>query len=195
MITAPHTVSRPVHGHLAVTIVLVAAMSVATPDLAAQRRGPAQNTTDRSALQLVERALRLGDRLELTPEQRDRLEAIRTGMVERRADHSARRMRLASEVRAGLSEAGAVRGALAAMREESATGRREFRAQYGEIFTDEQKQQLRRLNRQGAWRQRSARGRGPGWNRGRGIRDRGAMDRGRGGDRFRGWRPPGGGGR
>ena len=192
MITARHTVLRPVHGHLAATIVLAAAMSVATPNLAAQRRGPAQNTAHRSALHLVERTLRLGDRLELTQEQRDRLEAMRAGMVERQADHSARRMRLASEVRAGLGEAGTVREALAAMREESGTSRREFRAKYGEIFTDEQKQQLRRLNRQGAWRQRGARGGGPGWNRGRGIRGRGEMDRGRGGDRFRGWRSPGG---
>lgn len=192
MITTPHTVSRPVHRHLAATIVLAAAMAAAAPHLEAQRRGSPHRTADRSALQLVERALRLGDRLELTPEQRDRLEAIRTGMVERQADRSARRMRLASEVRAGLSEAGAVREALAAMREESGTSRREFRAQYAEIFTDEQKQQLRRLVRQGAWRQRSARGRGPGWSRGRGPGGRGAMDRGRGGDRFRGWRPPGG---
>ena len=192
MITAPFTISRPQSRTAAATLGLLAALAVAAPDLTAQRRGPAPRSPDPAALHLVERALRLGDRLELTREQRDQLESIRAGMVEQQADHSARMMALASEVRAGLGESGAVREALAAMREEAGASRQELlRGQYDEIFTDEQKQQLRRLTHQGAWCQRGVAGRGPGWDRGRGIRGRGAMDRGRRGDRFRGWRPPG----
>ena len=195
MINVPCTIPKPMSRTAAATFGLLAAIAVAAPGLAAQPPGPPPRTTAPAALTLVERALRLGERLELTRKQRDRLEAIRAGMVERRADHSARRMRLASEVRAGIREAGTVREELAAMREEAGASRQELRGQYDEIFTDEQKQQLRRLIRKRAWRQRGAPGRGPNWDRGRGMRGRGAMDRGREGDRFRGGRPPGGRGR
>ena len=166
-------------------------MAVATPELSAQRRGSTPRAPDPAALHMVERALRLGDRLDLTQEQRVQLKSIRAGLVEQQAGHSARMMSLASEVRAGISEAGAAREALVAMREEAGPSRKELRGQYDEIFTDEQKQLLRRLNRQGAWRQRGVRGRGPGWDRGRGIRGREEMDRGRRGGRFPGWRSPG----
>ena len=191
MITALFMISKPLARTAAATLGLLATMALAAPDLSAQRRGSAPRATTPGALTLVERALRLGERLELTQAQREQLESIRADMVEQRVAHSARMMRRASEVRAGLSEPGAVREALAAMREEAGANRRELRGKYDEIFTDEQKHQLRRLVRQAAWRQQGARGRGPGWDRGRGIRGRGAMDRGRGGDRFR-RRPPGG---
>jgi len=190
MITAPFAISKPTSKIGAATFGILAAMAVAAPDLSAQRRGSTPRVAAPGALTVVERALRHGDRLELTQAQREQLEAIRAGMVDQRAEHSARMMRLASEVRAGLSEPGAVREALAGMRKKAGASRRELRGKYEEIFTDEQKQQLRRLARQGAWLQRGVRGRGPGWDRGRGIRGRGAMDRGRGGERFRGRRPP-----
>ena len=191
MITAPFAMANPASRTAAATLGLLAAMAIATPELSAQRRGSTPRPPDPAALHMVERALRLGDRLKLTEQQRVQLESIRAGMVEQQAGHSARMMSLASEVRAGISEVGAAREALAAMREEAEASRRELRGKYDEIFTDEQKQQLRRLNHQGAWRQRGVRGRGPGWNRGRGIWGRGEMDRGHRGDRFPGWRSPG----
>lgn len=190
MNTALFTISKPMSGIAAATFGILAAVAVAAPELSAQRRGFAPPAPASGALTVVERALRHGDRLELAQAQREQLEAIRAGMVNQRAEHSARMMRLASEVRAGLSERGAVREALASMREKAGASRRELRGKYDEIFTDEQKQQLRRLARQATWRQRGARRGGPGWDRGRGIRGRGAADRGRGGDRFRGRRPP-----
>lgn len=190
MITELFTISKPPTRTAAATFGLLAATALAAPDLSAQRRGSAPRVATPGALTAVERALRHGDRLELTPAQREQLETIRAGMVDQRAEHSSRMMRLASEVRAGLSEPGAVREAVAAMREKAGASRRDLRGKYDEIFTDEQKLLLRRMARQATWRQRGVRGRGPGWDRGRGIRGRGAVDRGRGGDRFRGRRPP-----
>ena len=190
MITTPFTITKPLARTAAATIGLLATMSLAAPDLSGQRRDSAPRIATTGALTVVERALRHSDRLELTQSQREQLEAIRTGMVDQRAKHSARIMRLTSEMRAGLSEPGAVREAVAAMREKAGASRRELRGKYDEIFTDEQKLLLRRLARQGTWHQRGVRGRGPGWDRGRGIRGRGAVDLGRGGDRFQGRRPP-----
>lgn len=191
MITAPFAISKPTLTTAAATFGLLAALALAAPGLSGQRPSSMPHASAPGALRAVERAMRLGDRLELTQEQREQLEAMRAGIVEQRADLSARIMRLASEVRAGLGEAGAVREALAAVRKEARAGRREFRGRYGEIFTDEQKRQLRRLDRRWAWRQRGARGGGhPGWDRRRGVRGRGAIERGRGGDRFPGRRPP-----
>ena len=191
MITQHPAIPKPPSRTVAATFGLLAAIAIATPGLTAQRRGSAPRSDAPVALTLVERALRLGDRLELTSEQRGRLEAIRTGLVEQRAARSTRMMKLASEVRSGISEAGAVREALAAMREKAGANRRELRGKYDDIFTDEQQQQLRRLTRLGAWRQRGVQGRGPAWDRDRGRRGPGEMDRGRGGGRFRGWWPPG----
>lgn len=190
MITALLTITKPLARTATATFGLLATMALAVPDLSAQRRGSAPRAATPGALTVVERALRHGDRLELTQAQREQLETIRAGMVDQRAEHSANMMRLASEVRAGLSEPGAVREALSAMREKAGTSRRELRGKYDEIFTDEQKQLLRRLARQATWRQRGVRRGGPGWDRGRGIRGHGAVERGRGGDRFRGRRPP-----
>lgn len=191
MITQHPAIQKPLSRTVAATFGLLAAIAIAAPGLTAQRWGSAPRADAPVALTLVERALRHGDRLELTPEQSDQLEAIRTGLVEQRAARSTRMMKLASEVRAGISEASAVRKALAAMREKAGASRRELRGKYDGIFTDGQKQQLRRLTRQGAWRQRGVPGRGSGWDRDRGRRGRGEMDRGRGGGRFRGWWPPG----
>ena len=194
----------------AATFGLLAAVVVSTADLTAQRRSPAQRPA--TGATAVETALRLADRLELTQEQRDQLEAIRVELLEQRAAQSTRLMTLSSEVRAGISERGAIREELAALREQGEESRTAQRARYAEIFTDEQTQQLQRLNRMSAWRQQGARrgpgmdrgrgirGRGhadgqPGMDRGRGIRGRGHADRGRGGNRFRGSRRPGGSGR
>ena len=199
MITPYFRASRQVRTTTAATFGLLAALAVSTADVTAQRPAPAPRAAAGGTA--VETALRLADRLELTQEQRGQLEAIRVELLEQRAAQSTRLMTLTSEVRAGISERGAIREELAAMREQGEESRKALRARYDEIFTDEQKQQLQRLNRMSAWRQQGAR-RGPGMDRGRGIRDRGpmdrgirGMDRGRGGDRFRGGRRPGGRGR
>ena len=186
MITAYFKTSTQIRTTATATFGLLAALAVSTADLTAQR--PATGAT------AVETALRLADRLELTQEQRDELEAIRVELLEQRAAQSTRLMTLTSEIRAGISERGALRQEFAAMKEQGEASRKALRAQYDEIFTDEQKQQLQRLNRMSTWRQQGAR-RGPGMDRGRGIQGRRPMDRGRGGDRFRGGRRPGGRGR
>ena len=191
MITAaPSTKAKATSRSVVAALGLLTATALTAPGLSAQHRGPMARAAAPRVLALVERALRHAEGLELTGGQQDQLEAIRADMVERRVDHSARMMRLASEARAGLTETGAVREALATMREEAGGSRRALREKYGEVLTDEQRQRLRRLTRRAAWHPRGARGGGPGWDRGWGKRGRGAMERGRRGDRFRGWWPP-----
>ncbi len=185
-------------------ILAVAALSIiAVPDLSAQRRGPVARAAIGTVA--VEMPLRLAERLELTQEQRDQLEAVRVGRLEERAEHSAKMMNLASEIRAGSRERSAVREELAAIREEAEASRKALREQVAGILTDQQKEELRRVARRAAWRQVAVRGRPgmdrwrdgrgrPGLDRGRGGRAWGPMDRGRGGDRIRGWRRPAGSG-
>ena len=215
MISARFTISRAVLRAAGATFAAAAVMAVAVPDLSAQRRGSAPRTA--IGTNPVELSLRLAERLELTQEQQDRLEAVRVGILEQRAAHSAKLMSLKSEVRAGIQERGSTREELAAIREEAEAGRNALREQYDGILTDEQKTELRQMTRRAAWRQGAVRartgtdrwrgtrgrpgmdrGRGmpgrPGMDRGRGTRWRGQMDRGRGGDRSRGWRRPAGSG-
>ena len=210
MITPYSKASMRVWRTTGATFGLLAAVAVFTTDLTAQRRGPAPRAA--TGATAVETALRLADRLELTQEQRDQLEVIRVELLEQRAAQSTKLMTLTSEIRAGISERTAMRQEFAAMREQGEESRRALRTRYDEIFTGEQKQQLRRLNRTSALRQqgtrsrpgvdrgRGIRGRGPidgrpGVDRGRGIQGRGPIDRGRDGSRFRGGRRPGGRGR
>lgn len=215
MIPARFTISRAVLRAAGTTFAVSATMAIAVADLAAQRRGAAARTV--TGTNAVELSLRFAERLELTEEQRTRLEAVRVGMLEQRAEHSATLMSLQSEVRAGVRERGSVREELVAIRQEAETGRKALREQYDGILTDEQKAELRRVTRRAVWRQgamhgrtgtdrwRGTRGRPgmdrargmpgrPGMDRRRGIRGRGQMDRGRGGDRSRGWRRPAGSG-
>jgi len=200
MIPAHFTISRAVLRTAGATFAAATVMSVAVPDLSAQRRGSARTAV---ATNPVEQSLRLAERLELTQEQRDQLEAVRVGMLEQRAQHSAKLMSLQSEVRAGIRERGSIREALAPIREEAEAGRKALRDQYDGILTDEQKQELRQMTRRTAWRQGAVRGRTetdrwrdmrgrqgmdrgrgmpgrPGMDRGRGTRGQGQMDRGRG---------------
>lgn len=200
MISAHFTITNTVMRTAGATLAVAVMSAIAVPELSAQRRGSAGRAA--SGTSAVEMSLRLAERLELTQEQRDRLEAVRVGMLEQRAEHSAKMMNLSSEVRAGIRERSAIREELAAIREEAVAGRAALREQYDGILTDEQKDELRRVTRRAAWRQdsmpgrpgvdrwRGTRGR-PGMDRGRGGRGRPGMDRGRGGDRSRNWRRPG----
>ena len=202
MIPAHFTISRAALRTAGATFAAAAVMAVAVPDLSAQRRGSARTAIGTNPVEL---SLRLAERLELTQEQRDQLESVRVGMLEQRAQHSAKLMSLQSEVRAGIRERGSIREEFVAIREEAEAGRKALGEQYDGILTDEQKQELRQMTRRTAWRQGAVRGqtgtdrwrgtRGrPGMDRGRGIRGRGQTDRRRGGDRSRGWRRPGGSG-
>lgn len=202
MIPAHFTISRAALRTAGATFAAAAVMAVAVPDLSAQRRGSARTAIGTNPVEL---SLRLAERLELTQEQRDQLESVRVGMLEQRAQHSAKLMSLQSEVRAGIRERGSIREEFVAIREEAEAGRKALGEQYDGILTDEQKQELRQMTRRTAWRQGAVRGRTgtdrwrgtrgrPGMDRGRGIRGRGQTDRRRGGDRSRGWRRPGGSG-
>lgn len=200
MISAHFTMTNTVMRTAGATLAVAVMSAIAVPELSAQRRGSAERAA--SGTSAVEMSLRLAERLELTQEQRDRLESVRVGMLEQRAEHSAKMMNLSSEVRAGIRERSAIREELAAFREEAVAGRTALREQYDGILTDEQKDELRRVTRRAVWRQESMRGRPgvdrwrgtrdrPGMDRGRGGRGRPGMDRGRGGDRSRNWRRPG----
>lgn len=187
------------------TLAAATVLAVATPELSAQRGAQRANQSTRAATNAnsVETALRLAEHLELTPEQREQLEALRVDMLSKRAEHSAALMSLASEVRAGIRERGSVREQLAAAREDGRAGRQALVERYDGILTDEQKAELRRVTRRAAWRGDAMRGGGgvnrwrqgrgrPGIDRGRGLRGREPGHRGRGGERSRGWRRPGG---
>ena len=158
----------------------------------------------------VESVIRLADELDLSAAQQEQLEAIRVELLETQTSRAVRQMEMMSEIRAGIREPEALRAdarELAGQARETLSGMRE---RYDAILTEEQREELRQLNRRTAWRgDRDARG---GWGRerfdrardarGRGTPDRwraamdrwrGAMDRGgRGRDDARPGRPGGG---
>lgn len=164
---------------------MVAAMGVA-PVAEAQRWGGTNRGGDWSAGRgaggnfSVERVIRLADELELTAEQREQLEAIRVELLGAHTTRAVRRMELLSEIRAGIREPEAMRGdarELAGQARETLSGMRD---RYDAILTEEQREELRQLNRRTAWRgNRDLRnGRGSErFDRVREARDRGAMNR------------------
>ena len=173
---------------------MAAAMWVA-PELEAQRwggnrgggwsagmRGGGGNLT-------VERVIRLADELELTAAQREQLESIRVELLETRTSRAVRQMELLSEIRAGIREPEAMRAdarELAGQAGETLDGMRD---RYDGILTEEQREELRQLNRRTAWRERGVRNSrgGERFDRMRDSRGRGAADRWRGAmDRDRG---------
>ncbi|MCY4573095.1 MAG: Spy/CpxP family protein refolding chaperone [Gemmatimonadetes bacterium] len=158
----------------------------------------------------VESVIRLADELDLSAAQQEQLEAIRVELLETQTSRAVRQMEMISEIRAGIREPEALRAdamELAGQARETLGGMRE---RYDAILTEEQREELRQLNRRTAWRgDRDARdGRGRDRfdrvrdARGRGTPDRwqaamdrwrGAMDRGgRGRDDARPGRPGGG---
>lgn len=191
MIPAPFTISKTVFRAAGATITAAAMIAIAVPGLSAQRRGAAAPAM--TGMSPVELSLRLAERLELTQEQRDQLEAVRVAMLEERTAHSAKLMSLQSEVRAGIRERTSVREEFSAIREEAEASRDALRDRYDRILTAEQKRELRQVTRRAAWRQGAARGRAGG-DRWRGQRGRAGMDRWRGQrgrpgmDRWRGQR-------
>ncbi|MCY3676040.1 MAG: hypothetical protein F4Z31_01470 [Gemmatimonadetes bacterium] len=162
---------------------LVAAAAIGAQDAEGQRRGNASmrgNMGMRAGtvgLAPVEQALRRADALELTEDQVTRLEALRVGALAERTASTGRLMELASGVRAGTVERGAIREEMAALLEMGATARENLRDQLSEILTDDQQAELRQAARRAAWQNR--RGTMPRVDRRRGSwRGRG-IDRGR----------------
>ena len=158
----------------AAALLLVAATAIGAQDADGQRRGNASmrgNVGMRAGtigLAPVEQALRRADALELTEDQVTRLEALRVDALAERAANAARLMEMASGVRAGTVERGAIREGMAALREAGATTRENLR---------DQQQELRQAARRAAWQNR--RGTIPRVDRRRGSwRGRG-LDRGR----------------
>ena len=191
MIPAPFTISNTVFRAAGATITAAAMIAIAVPGLSAQRRGAAAPAV--TGMSPVELSLRLAERLELTQEQRDQLEAVRVAMLEARAAHSSKLMSLRSETRAGIRERNSVREEFSAIREEAEASRDALRDRYDRILTAEQKRELRQMTRRAAWRQGAVRGRSGG-DRWRGQRGRPEVDRWRGQrgrpgmDRWRGQR-------
>ena len=152
---------------------LALAAGVAAPELDAQRRwdggrGGARWDADR-ARDLgarrgaggdftVERVIRLAGELELTETQRGQLEAIRVELLEMRTARAARQLALMSEIQAGIAEPEAMRAWTREGAEEGRETLGDLRERYQAILTQEQSQELRRLTRRSAWRDRDARG-------------------------------------
>ncbi len=126
----------------------------------------------------VERAIRLADELELTAEQRTQLEAIRVEVLDERTARAAALMALRSEIAAGIREPEAMRRALADQWRGGADARESLRDRFGEILTDDQREELQRMNRRATARQRGPADRGR-IDRQRGSRGGRAFDRGR----------------
>ena len=179
---APHR-SRRWGGFIHALAAMLLAAAAAPTHLDAQRQG-ARARADAAAAS-VERAIRLADELELTSDQRARLEAMRVELLEQRTEQAAALLALRSEIAAGVREPEAMRQALAERRTGLSDARESLRNRFGEILTDDQRTELQRLDRRA-----TARLRGPA-NRGRIDRQRGP----RGGRQFdRGRRPARGGG-
>ena len=177
MIPRQFTISNTVLRAAGATIAAAAMIALAVPGLSAQRRGAAAPAM--TGMNPVELSLRLAERLELTQEQRDQLEAVRVAMLEARAAHSSKLMNLQSEIRAGIRERSSVREEFSAIREEAVASREALRDRYDPILTDEQKRELRQATRRAAWRQGAVRDRSGG-DRWRGTRGRPGVDRWRG---------------
>lgn len=163
---------------LALGAAALAALAPPIPDaaheLAAQHRGKGAMHGGRTGhATMLERVLRHGDRLDLTDDQRGRLEELRVDAVERRTEHAAALIRLRSEARAGLLEDGAARDRLAEMRRASVEKEKKLHEDFAAILTEEQMAGLKKAaaKRGGGPRMRrgGVRGGHGGWMRGRGM--------------------------
>lgn len=163
------------------------AMVATTTGLQAQRQSPGPGARGAPRSGAVERAIRLADELELTADQQAQLEAIRVELLEQRTAQTTAMLALRSEVAAGIREPEAVGEVMAERLQAARAAGESVRDRVGEILTDEQEEELQRMNRRAMWRQRGMRGRSRvegqrGWRGERGF-DR---SRGRGGQRGRG---------
>ncbi len=154
---------------------LAAPIPYAAPELAAQHRGKGALHGGRMGqATMLERVLRHGDRLDLTDDQRGRLEELRVDVVERRAEHAAALIRLRSEASAGLLEDGAARDRLTEMRKASVENEKRLHEDFAAILTEEQMAGLKAAAKKRGdgprMRRGGVRGGHWGWMRGRGMR-------------------------
>ena len=179
-------------------LVLATLVATGMTDLTAQqaRRGPQMRVRDGRPEGGVESIMRLRERLELTEDQVDQLDAIRRENVQQRTAEMAEMTEVQSQYAAGLIRRSDVMAAMED-RDEAARGRDgQLRERLESILTEGQQESLNRLRRQdrasaGA-RARGMRGQGgrSGFRGGRGGstgRDRFRSDRGgrQGRDDFR----------
>jgi Spy/CpxP family protein refolding chaperone len=115
----------------------------------------------------VESVMRMRDRLELTDEQIERLDAIRQEAVERRTAHQAQMAELRSQVLAGEMTREELREQVEARWEASEQVREAQRARVDEVLTDAQREELEEL---GAQARAFRMGRRSGLRQGRGVR-------------------------
>lgn len=177
-------------------LVLAALLASGAPDLAAQhgRRGPQmRGMEDRHEARQdggVESIMRLRERLELTEDQMDRLDAIRRDNVQRRTAGMTEMTEVQSQYAAGLIRRSDVMAAME-NQEEARRGRAgQQRESLRAILTEGQQESLNRVRREArASRGDGRRGRGGqhglrndrGGQRGSFRQGRGSFRRGRGG--------------
>ena len=170
----------------AAALAILFAAAIAPTGLDAQRQGSRARAAAGAAP--VERAIRLADELELTADQRTQLEGMRTELLEQRTARAAALMALRSEVAAGIREPEAMRQALTEQWRGGADARESLRDRFSEILTEDQREELQRMNRRTIARQRGPANRGR-IDRQRGPRGTRPFDRGRRPSRSRGDRP------
>lgn len=133
--------------------VLVAALSLALggADLDAQqgRRGQRMMGPEAAPGPGIERIMSLQDRLELTGDQLQQLDALRQTSVARRTAHMAQMEELRSQLEAGQIRRSEVMAAMEAHREQSEGLREAHRQQVESILTEAQRESLQELGQRG----------------------------------------------
>ncbi|MDE2784789.1 MAG: Spy/CpxP family protein refolding chaperone [Gemmatimonadota bacterium] len=167
----------------AAALAILFAAAIAPSGLDAQRQGSRARAAAGAAP--VERAIRLADELELTPDQRTQLEGMRAELLEQRTARATALMALRSEIAAGIREPEAMRQALTEQWRGGADARESLRDRLSEILTEDQREELQRMNRRAIARQRGPANRGR-IDRQRGPRGTRPFDRGRRPSRSRG---------
>ncbi|MXX55551.1 MAG: hypothetical protein F4X15_13770 [Gemmatimonadetes bacterium] len=167
----------------AAALAILFAAAIAPSGLDAQRQGSRARAAAGAAP--VERAIRLADELELTADQRTQLEGMRTELLEQRTARAAALMALRSEMAAGIREPEAMRQELTEQWRGGADARESLRDRFAEILTEDQREELQRMNRRTIARQRGPANRGR-IDRQRGPRGTRSFDRGHRPSRSRG---------
>ncbi|HSM62156.1 MAG TPA: Spy/CpxP family protein refolding chaperone [Longimicrobiales bacterium] len=171
------------------TVAILAAMLAVAPlPMQAQRRGGMDGPRMAGPRgQGIEGIMGMRERLELTDQQVEQLDALRQEAVQRRTAHRAQMEELRSQVRAGQLDRDAVREQMEARREASEAMRTQQQERIDAILNDAQRQQLEQVRAEARafrmGRQSALRGGRPGMRSGRGMGMRG-FERGM---RGRGW--------
>ena len=128
----------------ATLLVALAGLGLVPMEGEAQRRRGAGGAGGPS---IIENALRLGDEIGLTEDQRGQLESLRLEVLEERQARAQNLMALRSEIRAGLREPEAMRQEMGDLREAMEERRSARRDQLESILSEDQRSQLRDMSR------------------------------------------------